>query len=55
VLDGPGKGKGTAEIVGDQIERSLDLGGDQKLFDELRHAVERRLEACRHFRMAEAW
>ena len=46
--------KPPAEIVRHEIHRSPNRGGVQELFDELRQAVERTLEAGRHFRMPEA-
>ncbi len=54
MFDRPGEGERAAEIVRHKIERPLDRGGVQELFDELRQAVERTLEIGRHFRMAEA-
>jgi hypothetical protein len=55
MFDRPGEGERAAEIVCHEIERPLDRGGVQELFDELRQAVERTLEIGRHFRMAKAW
>ena len=54
VLDRPGKRKRPAEIVRDEVDRSVDAGGAQKLLDEIGHAAEGRLVVGRHFRMAEA-
>jgi hypothetical protein len=54
MFDRPGESKRAAEIARHEIHRSPNNGGVQESFDELRQAVERTLEAGRHFRMAEA-
>ena len=43
-----------AEIVRHEIDGPADNSGVQELFNEFRQAVERSLEAGRHFRVAEA-
>src|SRR5215469_11322057 len=50
----PGESKRAAKIVRHEIDGASDCSSAQELLDEFSQAVERPLEAGRHFRMAEA-